>query len=289
MSSSTRPRRFVKAVAQAEGAGVTVQRTIGTPALRNYDPFMLLDHFSSDDPDDYIAGFPSHPHRGFSTFTYMLDGVMEHKDSMGNSGLIGPGAAQWMKAASGVTHSEMPKQKNGLMRGFQLWVNLPAANKMDRPEYQEFAADDFPVVETADYKSKVLMGYFMGVQAPIVDDIGEVSYIDVQLQAGKTFQQPLVAGHNRFVFVFEGSASLDGEALALHTLVTLADDEKALTLRANELGARFIVVSGKPVNEAIVQYGPFVMNSREEIDAALRDFNDNSFVRDRAWIKPLKS
>jgi len=136
MSAQHKTTRAIPAMEVSEGAGVTVQRTIGTPALRNYDPFMLLDHFGSDNPDEYIAGFPSHPHRGFSTFTYMIDGHMEHKDSMGNTGNLGPGTAQLMKAASGVIHSEMPKQENGLMRGFQLWINLPAANKMDTPEYR---------------------------------------------------------------------------------------------------------------------------------------------------------
>ena len=137
MKTQAKPTRFIPAMATSEGAGVTVHRTIGTPALRNYDPFMMLDYFSSDNPDEYIAGFPSHPHRGFNTFTYMIDGHMEHQDSMGNTGNLGPGSGQWMKAGSGVIHSEMPKQENGLMRGFQLWINLPAVNKMDNPEYQD--------------------------------------------------------------------------------------------------------------------------------------------------------
>ena len=191
MSTQIRPTRYVPAMETMEGAGVTVHRTIGTPALRNYDPFMLLDQISSDNPDEYIAGFPSHPHRGFNTFTYMIDGDMEHKDSMGNTGNLGPGGAQWMKAASGVIHSEMPKQENGLMRGFQLWINLPAANKMDTPEYQEYKSDAFPVVDTPDYSVKVLIGHFADADAPIVDDITEVSYLDIQLQADKHFQHEL--------------------------------------------------------------------------------------------------
>ncbi|MER2510929.1 MAG: pirin family protein [Nitrosomonas ureae] len=149
--------RIIPAVAVPEGAGVIVHRTIGTPVLRDYDPFLLLDHISSNNPDDYIAGFPSHPHRGFTTFTYIIDGHMMHQDDMGNSGDLRPGSAQWMKAASGIIHSEMPQQENGLLRGFQLWINLPAANKMDPPEYQAYSAEAFPVLDTPDYTLKVLM------------------------------------------------------------------------------------------------------------------------------------
>ena len=171
MNAQTRRTRVVPAMETLEGAGVTVHRTIGSPALHNYDPFLLLDHFSSNNPDEYIAGFPSHPHRGFSTFTYMIDGHMEHQDSMGNTGDLGPGSAQWMKAGSGVIHSEMPKQENGLMRGFQLWINLPAANKMDMPEYQEYDSTAFPVVETPDYSIKIIIGCFGNESSPIADGI----------------------------------------------------------------------------------------------------------------------
>ena len=186
MTTQTNTTRFIPAMETSEGAGVTVFRSIGTPALRNLDPFMMLDQISSENPDDYIAGFPSHPHRGFNTFTYMIDGDMEHKDSMGNTGNLGPGGAQWMKAASGVIHSEMPKQENGLMRGFQLWVNLPAANKMDTPEYQEYKSDAFPIIETPEHTIKVLIGSYADAASPIVDETTQVSYFDVQLKAGKT-------------------------------------------------------------------------------------------------------
>jgi redox-sensitive bicupin YhaK (pirin superfamily) len=244
----------------------------------------MLDQFSSDDPDDYIAGFPDHPHRGFNTFTYMIDGDMQHKDSMGNTGNLGAGGAQWMKAASGVIHSEMPKQENGLMLGFQLWINLPAANKMEPPEYQEYQADDFPAVETADYMTKVIIGSFGDVKAPIVDDITRVDYLDVTVKAGKSFQHELPDGNNSFLYVFEGDGRLDGKNVPLNTLVAPGDDNH-LDFKAGEQGARFIVVSGKPIDEPVVQYGPFVMNSREEIDQAMSDYQSNNFVADRAWIK----
>lgn len=288
MTTQAKLTRFIPAMETSEGAGVTVLRSIGIPALRNYDPFMLLDQISSDNPDDYIAGFPSHPHRGFNTFTYMIDGDMEHKDSMGNTGKLGPGGAQWMKAASGVIHSEMPKQENGLMRGFQLWINLPAANKMDAPEYQEYRSDAFPVVETPDYTVKVLIGRFGDADAPIVDNITDVSYFDVQLGAGKHFQHGLPAEHNSFLYVFEGSGQFNRQTIPSNTLIELGTEDNAPDFIAGEQGARFLLVSGKPVNESVVQYGPFVMNSREEIDQAMRDYQSNNFVRDRAWIRREK-
>ena len=285
MNTVVNETRFIPAVAVPEGAGVTVHRTIGTPALRNYDPFLLLDHISSNNPEEYIAGFPSHPHRGFSTFTYIIDGHMAHQDSMGNTGDLGPGSAQWMKAASGVIHSEMPKQENGLLRGFQLWINLPAANKLDHPEYQEYSAAAFPVVETPDYRLKVLIGRFADASAPIVDSITDVSYLDVQVQSGKHFQHHLPVENNSFLYVFEGDGQLDEQMAPLHSLVILESDVRSFNFVAGKAGARFVVVSGRPINEPIVQYGPFVMNTREQIDQAMKDFQSNNFVRDRAWIK----
>jgi hypothetical protein len=277
----------------SEGAGVTVHRTIGTPALRNYDPFMLLDQISSDNPDDYIAGFPEHPHRGFNTFTYMIDGDMEHKDSMGNTGNLGPGGAQWMKAASGVIHSEMPKQENGLMRGFQLWINLPAVNKMDAPEYQEYTSDAFSVVETSDYKVKVVIGHFSDVSfsdvnSPIVDDTTNVTFFDVLLNSGKSLQHETPAENNSFLYVFEGNGQLNGNNVQMNTLIVLGENDNVSDFVAGEHGARFLLISGRPINESVVQYGPFVMNSRDEIEQAMSDYQSNNFVRDRAWVRQKK-
>lgn len=284
MYTQANKTRFVPAMETSEGAGVTVHRSIGTPALRNYDPFMMLDYISSDNPDDYIAGFPPHPHRGFNTFTYMIDGDMEHKDSMGNTGNLGPGGAQWMKAASGVIHSEMPKQENGLMRGFQLWVNLPAANKMDAPEYQEYKSNAFPVVETPDYKVKVVIGHFGDAKSPIVDDITNVSYFDVQVSAKKSFQHKPPVENNSFLYVFEGSGQLNGNNVPLNTLIVLGVTNNVSDFITGEQGARFLLISGKPINESVIQYGPFVMNTKEEIDQAMSDYQSNNFVRDRAWV-----
>jgi len=269
MNARANTTRFIPAMAVPEGAGVTVHRTIGTPALRKLDPFIMLDHISSDNPEDYIAGFPSHPHRGFNTFTYMIDGDMEHRDSMGNTGNLGSGGAQWMKAASGVVHSEMPRQENGLMRGFQLWINLPATNKMDAPEYQEYKSDAFPVVETPEYKVKVIVGSFADVRSPIIDNITNVSYLDVQLEADKTFSHSVPDENNSFLYLFEGDGQLNDHHIAEKTLVILGDDNTGFSFVAGTDGARFLVISGKPINENIVQYGPFVMNTEDEIKQAI--------------------
>ena len=288
MNTHKRSTRFIPATPIREGAGVLVHRTIGTPAIRQLDPFIMLDHFSSDDPDEYIAGFPSHPHRGFNTFTYMIDGHMEHKDSMGNTGHLSPGSAQWMKAGSGVIHSEMPQQENGLMRGFQLWINLPAANKMESPEYQEYGADEFPMVETAEHQVKVLIGSYEMTQSPIKDSITEASYFDVQVTAGKEFRYPLPEDHQSFFYLFEGEGLFHGKPVKRHTLIAVGTEDSNIEFMAGKQGARFILVSGKPIDEPIVQYGPFVMNTREEIEQALRDYQSDDFVKTKAWVNRQK-
>jgi len=274
-------RQLVPALEVTEGAGVTVHRSIGTPALRNLDPFVLLDHFGSDNPDEYIAGFPDHPHRGFITFTYMLDGHMQHRDSMGNHGDLKPGGVQWMKAASGVIHSEMPQQTNGLMRGFQLWINLPASEKMSDPAYQEFSSAAIPEVALADARVRVLAGEFNGTHGVINDPATDVCYLDVNLDAGARFSLPLETSHHAFVYVFEGSALLAGAALAKHTLAVLGEGD-AVEIVAGPAGARFILVAGRPIGEPVVQYGPFVMNSREEIEQAVADYRAGKLVQARA-------
>jgi redox-sensitive bicupin YhaK (pirin superfamily) len=276
--------QLVRTTAVSEGAGVTVHRSIGTPALRHLDPFLMLDLFGSENPDEYIAGFPDHPHRGFITFTYMLDGHMLHQDSMGNRGDLRAGGAQWMKAASGIIHSEMPKQTDGLMRGFQLWINLPAKEKMSDPAYQEFAPERIPQVTQDDARVKVLMGEFAGRAGPIVDEVTQVQYLDVSLDADARFSHPVNAQHTAFAFVFEGSATLGGQDLPRYSLAVLGPGD-AVEITAGSEGARFILVSGKPVKESIVQYGPFVMNTREEIEQAMRDYRDNALVRKKAAMR----
>ena len=278
-----RIRQRVPALEVTEGAGVTVHRSIGTPALKNLDPFLMLDHFGSDNPDEYIAGFPEHPHRGFITFTYMLDGHMEHRDSMGNRGDLKAGGAQWMKAASGVIHSEMPRQTDGLMRGFQLWINLPASEKMSDPAYQEFSADAIPEVALEQGRVRVLAGQFGATRGVIEDPATDVLYLDVSLEAGAHFSLPVEPARNAFVYVFEGSARLARDALATHTLAVLGPGD-TVEIAAGDAGARFILVAGRPLGESVVQHGPFVMNTREEIEQAFSDYCEGRFVRAKAMM-----
>lgn len=276
-------RRRILTQAVSEGAGVEVRRSIGVPALRHLDPFLMLDHFSSDDPDDYIAGFPDHPHRGFVTLTYMIDGHMLHRDSMGNQGDLRAGGVQWMKAASGVIHSEMPQQSAGLMRGFQLWINLPASEKMSEPAYQEFGAEAIPRLQEHGLDMRVLMGEHAGLRGPILDPHTRVRYLDIRLAAGRDFTIDLDPRDNAFVYVFEGKADIAGALIPAHQLLVLGEgDGFALTAGAD--GVRFILVSGLPLGEPVVQYGPFVMNSREEVEQALADYRDGRLVRSRAHM-----
>lgn len=274
-------RQIVRATTLSEGAGVTVHRTIGTPALRNLDPFLMLDYFNSDNPNDYIAGFPDHPHRGFVTLTYMIDGHLLHQDSMGNRGDLQSGAIQWMKAASGVIHSEMPQQTNGLMRGFQLWINLPAREKMTDPEYQDFPAARIPEVGDRDNRIKVIGGEYGGQRGPIHDPHTDVQYLDVVLAPGNRFTRPLGAGVNAFLYLSEGEANIATAALATHTMAVL-EPAGDLELEAGNRGARFILASGRPLNEPVVQYGPFVMNTESEIHQAVDDFRNHRLVKKRA-------
>ena len=279
-------QQLVRAVSTSDGAGVRLKRSIGTSALRNFDPFIMLDHFSSDNPDDYIAGFPPHPHRGFITFTYMIEGDMAHEDSMGNKGNLGPGGAQWMKAASGVIHSEMPKQEDGVMHGFQLWINLPAANKMDTPDYQEYTAEAFPIVATDAGTIKVVIGDFNGIASPIQDETTQVKYLDVQLKPDQKFHSELPESNSTFLYVYAGEVIVNGQVVSVDELLTLP---AGVDITAGEAGVRFILVSGQPIEEPIVQGGPFVMNTHEEIEQAIRDYQANTLVRDRAGFNVKKA
>jgi len=273
-------RQRIGAMQVSEGAGVTVHRSIGLPALRHLDPFLMLDQMGSDDPDDYIAGFPDHPHRGFVTLTYMLEGHMRHRDSMGNEGDLRAGGAQWMKAASGVIHSEMPQQSQGRMRGFQLWINLPASEKMAAPAYQEIAALDIPTVTKDGQTVRVLMGEHAGRQGPIDDPHTQVQYLDVALEPNRTFEGRLDPAMNGFVYVFEGEARIADTPLPAHQFAVLGNGD-GVSIAAGPAGTRFILVAGRPIGEPIVQYGPFVMNTREEIERAFADYRDGRLVVDR--------
>ena len=285
-ASSARVIRTVQGMPTSDGAGVKLRRVIGTPQLPDLDPFLMLDEFGTDRAEDYIAGFPEHPHRGFETVTYMLDGRMRHRDNHGNEGLLVPGAVQWMTAGRGVVHSEMPEQEAGRMRGFQLWVNLPARLKMSEPRYQEFAPERIPVAHPAEGVSvKVIAGRATdadgaGVTGPIQQPATEPLYLDIVLAPDRAWSIALPAGHNAFVFVFEGALSVgegtDARPLATHTLGVLGGGERA-TFTAGGSGARAILVAGRPLREPVAKYGPFVMNTKEELMQAFVDYQEGRF------------
>lgn len=276
--------RLIPAMATSDGAGVRLRRSLGQTGVTRLDPFLMLDEFSSDNSEDYIAGFPDHPHRGFETVTYMLDGHMLHEDHMGNQGNLRAGDVQWMTAGRGIIHSEMPQQKAGRMRGFQLWINLPAGEKLSAPAYQEFSAEAFPVYREAGMQVKVLSGEYAGLRGPVEDPHTQVQYLDVTLAAGRRFEHELTGTLNAFVYVFEGTAEQAGTHLPRHTLAVPGKGE-TLTLEAGSDGARFILVAGRPIGEPIAQYGPFVMNTQEEIHQAMRDYRDGRLVQQRAEVR----
>ena len=275
---------IIRGLPTSDGAGVKLTRTLGQSRnasdRQRLDPFLLLDEFSSDNADDYLAGFPAHPHRGFETVTYMLDGHMQHEDHMGNRGDLGPGDVQWMTAGRGVIHSEMPQQKEGRMRGFQLWINLPAAEKMQPAAWRDIPATRIPQVDLDDgARVRVIAGTLRqddsAIDGPINGAAERIStdplYFDVQLPAQGRFEHPLTAGHNALVFVYEGSARIGARDLPRHHVGVLSDGD-SVQIEAGPDGARLLLLAGRPIGEPVVQYGPFVMNSREEIEQALRDY-----------------
>ncbi|MDR6842325.1 pirin family protein [Pseudoxanthomonas sacheonensis] len=276
-----RVTRKVRGRATSDGAGVKLTRVIGGPDLPELDPFLLLDEFGTDRAEDYLAGFPSHPHRGFETVTYMLDGRMRHKDNHGNEGLLTPGSVQWMTAGRGLVHSEMPEQESGRMRGFQLWVNLPARDKMTDPKYQEYAPDRIPVATPAVGVSvKVIAGQVGEVVGPIVQPATDPVYLDIALDAGTVWEYTLPEGHNAFAYVFEGAATVgegeDARALETHEMAVLGGGD-LLRLRAGGKGARLILVAGRPLREPVMRHGPFVMNTKQELMQAFVDFQEGRF------------
>ena len=278
--STRKIQQAIPAQSVTEGAGVMVYRTIGTSQLKNLDPFLMLDLFSSTSPDDYIAGFPPHPHRGFITLTYMIEGNMRHEDSMGNEGHLKSGGIQWMKAASGVIHSEMPEQEAGEMRGFQLWINLPASEKMSAPQYQEFKAELIPLVKTDNMTVKIICGSYAGETSPINDPHTHVTYLDVELAADTEFTLPVSDSANIFITPFENDVLINNTHIAPRTLAVLTSGN-TVNVTAGSKGARFILLSGEPINEPIVQHGPFVMNNNDEIRQAFDDYNNNQLVSSR--------
>ncbi len=267
--------RLVAGTATSDGAGVKLTRLLSQPLQRRLDPFLMLDAFGSDDPDDYIAGFPDHPHRGFETVTYMIAGRMKHRDSAGHEGLLENGGVQWMTAGRGVVHSEIPQQEEGVMEGFQLWLNLPGRDKMQAPWYRDFGAADLPRFALGGVTATVIGGESHGIAGAVTREATEPLVLDLHFEPGSRFDQPLPPGHNAFVVAYRGSVTVGGKVLGPGRLAILENDPAAdgVVLEAAE-ASKALLVAGRPLGEPIAQYGPFVMNTEEEIYQAVRDYRD---------------
>jgi quercetin 2,3-dioxygenase len=270
-------QQVIQGMPASDGAGVKLIRSLGSANHLRLDPFLMLDAFSSENPDDYVAGFPSHPHRGFETVTYLLDGHMLHEDHLGNRGNLKSGAVQWMTAGRGIIHSEMPQQENGRMRGFQLWINLPAKEKMKPAGYRDIQPDEIPTIKLADGgTAKVIAGTIDGTAGPMQGGSTDPIYWDIQLPAGKTFTQK-IEDKAVYVYPFEGSVEIADRVLKTHQGGVLGAGD-SIEVKAGADGARFLVLAAKPIKEPVVQYGPFVMNTREEIEQAIRDYQNGELT-----------
>lgn len=280
MSLARKIEKIIEPEPVIEGAGVRLKRSIATRTLDYLDPFLLLDHFASNNPDDYKAGFPMHPHRGIETVTYVLSGVVRHKDTLGNSGSIGAGDVQWMTAGRGIMHEEMPQVRPEGIAGFQLWVNLPAKLKMTKPRYQDIPANEIPEIKTEDgARIRVVAGTVGEVTGPVTGIAVDPTYLDVFVPPHASFTRQIERGHTAFAYVFEGEAKFaeDGTTISHPKLIVWSDGDYVKVITA-ESPVRFLLVSGKPLHESIARYGPFVMNTREEIEQALLDLRQGTFV-----------
>jgi redox-sensitive bicupin YhaK (pirin superfamily) len=277
---SRRIERVIGGQFVMDGAGVKINRVLTQPLQRRLDPFLMLDAFGSDKPGDYIAGFPEHPHRGFETVTYMLAGRMRHRDSAGNEGLVSDGGVQWMTAGRGVAHSEMPEQTEGLMEGFQLWLNLPAKDKMSAPWYRDIPHEEVPRFSLPSGAAvKVIAGSSHGVDGAVQREATQPLYLDIALPQGAEFEQPLPAGHNAFFYVYRGEVVVDGKAVPQARMAILDNAKEADGVRIKaDVDSRLVLIAGRPLNEPIAQYGPFVMNTNAEIFQAVEDFRAGRFA-----------
>ena len=263
-----------------EGAGVLLRRSIAPKVSNLFDPFLLFDHFAFNDPvEGPIRGFPMHPHRGIETVTYLLTGSVNHRDSLGNSGRIGPGDVQWMTAGGGILHEEMPKRgEDGSIYGFQLWVNLPAAQKMNRPRYQGVEAATIPSASGAGWQARVVAGEVAGVRGPVTEIAANPLYFEVAMEPGATFRSPVPETHTLLTYVFEGQAQFGGEEVAAVKMATFGPGDQ-FEVQTRESPVRFMLIAGAPFREPIAPYGPFVMNTMEEIQQALTDLRNGTFVQ----------
>ncbi len=275
--------RIVAGSDTSDGAGVRLKRSLGTPALDHLDPFLLFDEFKSDRAGDYIAGFPDHPHRGFETVTYMLAGRMEHRDHKGNRGNLVAGSVQWMTAGRGIVHSEMPQQEDGLMWGFQLWVNLPSKLKMTAPRYQDIPPEDVPEIEIDGGRIRIVAGESGGTRGPVEAAGTAPTYLDLHLRGDSRHTQRIPDGHNGFIYVYEGAGTVgntgvsDGASIEAGTLAVLGDGDAVQTASGPD-GMKCLIVAARPIGEPIARYGPFVMTTRAELEQAFEDYRNGTFL-----------
>ncbi len=282
MENKRRIAKILKSKPTVEGAGVRLKRAFGYYEVPLLDPFLLLDDFHSDNPSDYMSGFPWHPHRGIETVTYMLQGEVAHGDSLGNQGVIGSGDTQWMTAGSGIIHQEMPRRQEGSLQGFQLWINLPADRKMMAPRYQDIKKDQVPVVEPAPgVTARIICGELAGARGPVGDIIAEPTYLDISIEAQGAFEPNVRPGHKVFVYVFAGSGFFDTEqtsAVGPEELVIFGDGD-GLNIKAGDTGVRFLLISGRPLGESVAWRGPIVMNTQAELVTAFEEYEAGTFIK----------
>ena len=277
--------RVLRAYATVEGAGVRLHRAFGYYEVPQFDPFLMLDDFRSEKPEEYLAGFPEHPHRGIETVTYMLEGTVDHEDSLGNAGSISAGDVQWMTAGSGIIHQEMPKPVNGRMGGFQLWVNLPRASKMMDPRYQEIKSEKIPVVSPRkDINIRVIAGRVNGIDGPVRDIVADPEFLDISLGPDTFFTHPVKPGYTALAYVIGGEGTFDekeGHRMGNRDLI-LFGDGSSIWVRSSGSGMRFLFLSGKPIGEPVAWRGPIVMNTREELRLAYKEYADGTFIKKKA-------
>ena len=263
-----------------EGAGVRLKRVLGQSDVKVIDPFLLLDDFHSDDPNDYIAGFPDHPHRGIETVTYMLNGYVEHQDSIGNKGIISGGDVQWMTAGSGIIHSEMPAQTDGVLHGFQLWVNLPKKSKMMKPRYQEFIDKDIPIIEfSKGIDIKIIAGGLNGTQGPVRDIVTNPEYFDITIQKEQSLELPVSERNTVFAYIYDGEALIENEPIVKGNVVIFDEGNTVKVDNKNPNPLKFLLISGKPIKEPIAWYGPIVMNTHAELQTAFTEYRNGTFIK----------
>lgn len=275
--------RIIRGQDTSDGAGVRLKRSLGTPPFDHLDPFLLFDEFRSDQASDYIAGFPDHPHRGFETVTYMLAGRMEHRDHAGNRGNLVAGSVQWMTAGRGIIHSEMPQQEDGLMWGFQLWINLPSRDKMTAPRYQDIPPEDVPEIDVDGGRIRIVAGSVAGQRGPVRGVATQPTYLDIRLEAGVAYTSELPRRHSAFAYVYDGSgivgatASDGGARLESGRLAILGPGDSVQAV-AGDTGMRLLIIAAEPIGEPIARYGPFVMTTRQELEQAFEDYRRGTFL-----------